>query len=95
MPDLSAQGYSSGSNGGFNTNFQQNSFNTNFGGGTSQQANRNLYLGNGSSAKEVLLAQDPKNVIVMPEDVKPSKSNVKTQPANTSKPPESAKGKKK
>lgn len=96
MPDLNAQGYSGGGNGGFNTNFQQNSFNTNFGGTSQpQQANKNLYLGNGSSAKETLLAQDPKNVIIMPEDVKPSKSNIKTQPANTSKPPESAKGKKK
>lgn len=45
----------------------------------------NLYLGNGSSAKEELLKADPNAVIKMP---------LETQQANVSKPPESASGKK-
>ena len=77
-----------------NTNLQNN--NSYFQPALQQQspANKNLYLGNGSSAKETLLAMDKNNVIIMPEDVK-KPSAVKTQPANTSKPPEAPKSKKK
>lgn len=92
--DAAAQNMNTPQGGGFvqpSLNFQQSNFNP---GGTQQQANQRLYIGNGSTAKEELLAQNPNNVIVMPEDVK-KKPAVATKPANTSKPPESAKGKKK
>lgn len=93
--DAAAQNMNNQQSGGFtqpNLSFQQPQSNFNMNTAQAQQANSRLYLGNGSSAKETLLAQDPNNVIIMPEDVK---QKVSTKPANTNKPPESPKGKKK
>lgn len=88
---LETQGSSSSSS---TSSFNSPTFNSNFGGSTQtrtqQPQQQSLWLSNRSElARENIMRADPNAVIIMPEDLNRS-SSVRTQPANTSRPPENA-----
>lgn len=92
--DAAAQQMSNGGtyqqSGGFSSPSSSSFYQPQFSFQQPQQANPKLYLGNGSSARDELLKADPNAVIIMPGD----KPVVRTQAANTSKPPEPTRKKK-